>query len=652
MVELDTTSVQTVDQAHIASSDLVVQGLYSLLGAVTGKCRIVKDFEALTRGEISIGPNDILVAAKTSNYWNQYLTDLKGIITMDGSPTAHPMLIGRERNLAVICGVAEVVQRLEPLDGMDITMDGLTKGVYKGAKPQRTATREEFLRRFEVQQPVAPLEGDQHADLLEAYAGRLALVNGQKYVRTPNSPITPVWAQLQIDTIQGKIALLNEARTDKVDEAVFNHKARYVDGYVVQEFRSEGACVRAFEGMALQEVKKYHSLVQGWQRDYLDACKAFLDDPDLKHWRGYTYAYPKLYGALDNAWIFEAYLKGRASSLAFQGGVSQFHFDQLLQNYQCRLSKYEEDLMFRRDINLLAIKIGKRVAKPLTVKKILEHVRDADCRCMGRMKRLARDYRIKKNAQLSDDYPMEEVAQKVLEAIEEGATEINEQDDAELVEIWPGSRALNSMVEELIKARVQKSNMHHIKTRGQNMVKQGLIKVAAVLEIPVEDLYNAQSAMGLEKLLVLSEEQRCSKRRTQDVTHPEYWQKLTESGVATTEIQPVTRIASMGAARLKSSGSGVKKSQDLATMQSSAAKLVGVTGLNQSKFEDMGNCKKDIEQLQEQIHALQGELEARRAAMAECQATLIDDLINLSKKDEIDSKQDQTVKTEVKVPSL
>ena len=59
---------------------------------------------------------------------------------------------------------------------------------------------------------------------------------------------------------------------------------------------------------------------------------------------------------------------------------------------------------------MLAVKIGKRVAKPATVKSILAHVRDADCRCMGRMKRLARDYRIKKNAQLTDDYPMEEVA--------------------------------------------------------------------------------------------------------------------------------------------------------------------------------------------------------------------------------------------------
>ena len=160
VVELDTTAVQTVDQAHVTSSDLVVQGLYSLLGATTGTCRVVKDFEALTRGEISIGPNDILVAAKTSNYWNQYLTDLKGIITMDGSPTAHPMLIGRERNLVVICGVAGVVEKLEALDGMEITMDGLTKGVYKGAKPLRTATREEFLGRFEVQQPVVPLEGE------------------------------------------------------------------------------------------------------------------------------------------------------------------------------------------------------------------------------------------------------------------------------------------------------------------------------------------------------------------------------------------------------------------------------------------------------------------------------------------------------------
>lgn len=123
--------------------------------------------------------------------------------------------------------------------------------------------------------------------------------------------------------------------------------------------------------------------------------------------------------------------------------------------------------MFRRDIQRLAIEIGPRVTKPYSVKKILEHVRDADDLCMGRMKRLARDYRIKKNAQLNDDYPMEDVAHKVVEAIEEGAAQVAEHGaDAEFVEFWPNNRTLNDIVEELIKARVQKSNMHHIKTRG------------------------------------------------------------------------------------------------------------------------------------------------------------------------------------------
>ena len=74
--------------------------------------------------------------------------------------------------------------------------------------------------------------------------------------------------------------------------------------------------------MTLMEIKRYHGLVQNMSQEYVEACKAFLDDPDLKQWRGYTYAYPRLYGALDNAWAFEAYLKGRATMLAYQGGVS------------------------------------------------------------------------------------------------------------------------------------------------------------------------------------------------------------------------------------------------------------------------------------------------------------------------------------------
>lgn len=197
VVELDVNSVETVDRKGVRPGDEVVQGQYSLLGAVSGTCNVITDFEALVRGEIKIGANDILVTAKTSNYWNQYLTNLKGIITMDGSPTAHPMLIGRERHLPVICGVPRLIELLQPLNGKTITMDGLTKWVYKGAKTMRTASREEFQAQFLLQKPV-PIRDDKGIeDFLKQYAGRLIKVDDVEYVRNPNTPITPVWAELR-----------------------------------------------------------------------------------------------------------------------------------------------------------------------------------------------------------------------------------------------------------------------------------------------------------------------------------------------------------------------------------------------------------------------------------------------------------------------
>jgi phosphoenolpyruvate synthase/pyruvate phosphate dikinase len=70
VVELEAGSIETVDRKDAKPSDMIVQGTYSLLGAVSGRCKIIRDFEALTRGEIKIDPEDILVTAKTSNYWN------------------------------------------------------------------------------------------------------------------------------------------------------------------------------------------------------------------------------------------------------------------------------------------------------------------------------------------------------------------------------------------------------------------------------------------------------------------------------------------------------------------------------------------------------------------------------------------------------
>lgn len=76
VVAVKSGDLDTVDPTDVREEgDTVVRGSYSLLGAVYGRIKVIKDFDALTRGEVTIEADDILVTAKTSNYWNQYLTN-------------------------------------------------------------------------------------------------------------------------------------------------------------------------------------------------------------------------------------------------------------------------------------------------------------------------------------------------------------------------------------------------------------------------------------------------------------------------------------------------------------------------------------------------------------------------------------------------
>ena len=88
---------------------------------------------------------------------------------MEGSATAHPMLIGRERHLpgmcarmcapsvvvsirnaqllslsSVICGVPGLMSIMKRFDGQTVTMDGLTKKIYLGDQALRAAKQEEI----------------------------------------------------------------------------------------------------------------------------------------------------------------------------------------------------------------------------------------------------------------------------------------------------------------------------------------------------------------------------------------------------------------------------------------------------------------------------------------------------------------------------
>lgn len=96
---------------------------------------------------------------------------------------------------------------------------------------------------------------------------------------------------------------------------------------------------------------------------------------------------------------------------------------------------------------------------------------------------------------------MTAVAQKIVEAIEEGSTVANENVAAELFEFYPQNRLLNDFITEHIKSRIQNSNCHHLKKRGQSNIKQGLTKIANALEIPLDEIINAVDLNAVKKYI-------------------------------------------------------------------------------------------------------------------------------------------------------
>ena len=155
-------NILTVDSSSIQEIDIILTGKYSLIGAVHGKVNIIDRFEDLVKGKVSINQDDIVCAVKTSNYWNQFLKHLKGIITVEGSPTAHPMLVGRERHLPCVIGCIDALNRLRPYNKEWVTLDGLTKCVYVGKKPLIKASKEKLDSLFALVKDL-PLQPDEES---------------------------------------------------------------------------------------------------------------------------------------------------------------------------------------------------------------------------------------------------------------------------------------------------------------------------------------------------------------------------------------------------------------------------------------------------------------------------------------------------------
>lgn len=221
-----------------------------------------------------------------------------------------------------------------------------------------------------------------------------------------------------------------------------------------------------------------------------------------------------LYAAVWLSFFWRMHLKTQSSTLANKAGMSQFHYGQMLGDVQERLQTLEEDSSFREQIVEIANQVWplvltrsekrdleqEKTLSDMSLRGILA-VPLSNPQTLSKMERLARSFRIEKNTDIARDAPVSLIFEKVIEALETGAVAPDPGSHNVVVEFFPDDPDLQEAVHLHIMSRVQNSNCHHIKWRGQWRLKEGLQKVCDALDMDLRKLVRMETPKEIEAVI-------------------------------------------------------------------------------------------------------------------------------------------------------
>jgi phosphohistidine swiveling domain-containing protein len=461
----------------------------------------VDRFEDLVEGKLKIEEEDIVVAVKTGNYWNQFLTALRAIVTVEGSPTAHPMLIGRERNIPCVIGCPDALNILRPFDRQWVTLDGLRRRVYAGRLPLIEASSEALQARFGPPDDV-PLPSDTDSKKFLLQAGRAIIDDTDPsilWVANPEPPLPPTWCTLTLEglALRHDIVAASQRKTAlSASRAVLTDVTMVKDGRVFDRMQPLKETMAVFRGMSLAECQHLLDHRGKAIQDYLQACEALGRAPTTSAWEAYAEAYRLCTAHKWLSWFFRTYVEQRAVDAAREVGCSQFHLESMSESLQAAGSRQEMDNQLYQQI------CG--VARAATVDGVgpnstLASVQSEHPAIFQKVATIAKQFKISKSTDIRQKPPLDELWAKVQEQMQrldnlQHASDESTEGTIDAEDYYPEEPTVTDWVRLAIQARVQHCDSHHLHMRGQWIVRDALLNLGGL------DLLE-KSAVELEALL-------------------------------------------------------------------------------------------------------------------------------------------------------
>lgn len=322
-----------------------------------------------------------------------------------------------------------------------------------------------------------------------------------------------------------RVCLINEARDsdNQIKDDPLINECKVFDDRVTDRLQPISETMSVFDGLTFSEAQRFHDVCKRVAAGYLKACKDFEEDQTLAGWKEYCIAYSDLMAIMYLHYWWQIFLKGRSQAAAADLGMSKLHFEQLLT--QLQEDEEEEDVIFRRDITELGDKcaihpISEVDPAAMTRQELLELCMFVPTLTQS-IAHMARHYRLENATDIASSLPLDAVLAKVLEAAAEQrrseagdasrrrrhtpspkcsgerARRPGERHADVVVEFFPGKEDLQKWTQLSVAARVQKSNFHHYRVRGQWQIRRGLEIVAHFCNQPVAEVLALPSAAAI-----------------------------------------------------------------------------------------------------------------------------------------------------------
>jgi phosphohistidine swiveling domain-containing protein len=468
LVPVAASDLQVVDKAAAQDAPILAKGLYSVPGAATGKLKVIRSFEQLATGEITIGPEDIVVTYVSTNKWSQYMTKFKGIITQEGGPTAHPILLCRERKVPCVIGLSpETFATLLTMDGQEVTLDGMKQVIYQGKLPLKRATANDFALRFQpIKQPPLPSYEEQ-AKSFKHYGILISEKQGDQELLWQKKPTHPLDPLMQEMTLLGQ-----KKRAELLGLPTLPSQAKILEGYVVEPYMPDGEKLLFFSHMDLEKSEAFVLGQEQLLKEYDALTQNFSLTPE--NWQKYTEQVILLRAYFWLGPIFRLHANQHISLQSQQWQIPRLYIESYAEQLQSQV--VEEDTKMVQDIQAMA-----RRMKPFSAAG-LEQLKEQFPEVFQELETLGRHYRFQHELALSDDLDLEAVLRRLhLEMkhldVPSAPVEKIERD------FFPQDEALRRWIEVSTKSRILQSDAHHKMIRGQWNVRDALLQLGKGEEI-------------------------------------------------------------------------------------------------------------------------------------------------------------------------